>query len=33
STALRIVEGIKEYMQRKGIENFEDLIGWLENSV
>ena len=32
STALRIVEGIKEYMQRKGIENFEDLIGWLENS-
>ncbi|HDZ50010.1 MAG TPA: dihydroorotate dehydrogenase, partial [Candidatus Aerophobetes bacterium] len=32
-TAPRIVEGIKEYMQRKGIENFEDLIGWLENSV
>jgi len=32
-TALRIVEGIKEYMKRKGIENFEDLIGWLENSV
>ena len=29
STALRIVEGIKEYMQRKGIENFQDLIGWL----
>ena len=33
STALRIIEGIKEYMQRKGIENFEDLTGWLENNV
>jgi len=31
-TAPRIVEGIKEYMQRKSIANFEDLIGWLENS-
>lgn len=32
STALRIIEGIKEYMQRKSIENFEDLIGWVEDS-
>lgn len=31
-TAPRIVEGIKEYMQRKSIENFEDLIGWVEDS-
>ncbi|GAI52183.1 unnamed protein product, partial [marine sediment metagenome] len=33
NTALKIIEGIKEYMQRKSVENFEDLIGWLENSV
>lgn len=33
STALRIVEGIREYMQRKNVENFSDLVGWLEDSV
>ncbi len=33
STTLRIVEGIKEYMKRKSVENFSDLIGWLEDSV
>jgi len=32
-TALRIIKGIKEYMQRKSIENFEGLIGWLEDSA
>jgi len=32
-TTPRIIEGIKEYMQRKDVENFKDLIGWLEDSV
>ena len=32
-TVPKIVEGIEKYMQRKDIENFGDLIGWLENSV
>ncbi len=32
-TVPKIVEGIEKYMQRKDIENFEDLIGWLENCV
>lgn len=32
-TAPRIIEGIKKYMQRKDVENFKDLIGWLEDSV
>lgn len=29
-TALKVIEGIKQYMQVKGIKNFKDLIGWLE---
>ena len=29
-TALKVIEGIKQYMQAKGIKNFKDLIGWLE---
>ncbi len=29
-TALEVIEGIKQYMQVKGIKNFKDLIGWLK---
>lgn len=29
-TALEVIEGIKQYMQAKGIKNFKDLIGWLK---
>lgn len=29
-TAPKIVEGIKQYMQKKRIDNFKDLIGWLD---
>ncbi len=29
-TALKVIEGIKQYMQAKGIKNFKDLIGWLK---
>lgn len=32
-TTPRIIEGIKEYMQRKDVKNFKDLVGWLEDSV
>ena len=29
-TALEVIEGIKQYMQVKGIKNFKNLIGWLK---
>jgi len=29
-TAPRIIEGIKQYMEKKGIKNFKELIGWLK---
>ncbi len=31
TTTLKIIEGIKQYMKRKKLENFSDLVGWLED--